>query len=193
MINPIKLEGNWTEGFALDIHVIKSIYVGENQYGRPEFDTIRSRLGELVYQLKYRNNPKAIYDIMELIEPFLNKWNIINRIDAIIPVPSSDKNRIQQPVFKISEHIAKFLNKPIFCNLLEKVTLNQIKDVNFHDKEKLIKGTIRKSKHFTRSVNLLLVDDLYQTGSTLKEVCNVLKQDENVNNIYVLTMTKTKG
>ena len=26
MINPIELKGNWTEGFALDVHVIESIY-----------------------------------------------------------------------------------------------------------------------------------------------------------------------
>lgn len=36
-INPINLYGNWHEGFAMDAHVIKSTYIGENEYGHQEF------------------------------------------------------------------------------------------------------------------------------------------------------------
>lgn len=49
------------------------------------------------------------------------------------------------------------------------------------------------NKSSKRKVNILVVDDLYESGTTLNEICRVLKRDQNINNIYVLTMTKTKG
>lgn len=32
-ISPIKLIGNWDEGYALDKHIISSIPIGEDVYG----------------------------------------------------------------------------------------------------------------------------------------------------------------
>lgn len=55
-INPIKLEGNWKEGFAIDYHVVKSEYLGEDCYGRAQFETTRTEIGELIYKLKYRSS-----------------------------------------------------------------------------------------------------------------------------------------
>ena len=46
-INPTELLGNWDKGYVLDRHVLKSIPIGENVYGRMEFDTTRTELGEL--------------------------------------------------------------------------------------------------------------------------------------------------
>lgn len=38
---------------------------------------------------------------------------------------------------------------------------------------------------------MLLVDDLFDTGETLKECVKVLKEDINFRSVYVLTITKT--
>ena len=38
-VNPRKLRGPWTDGFALDLHTTGSTFLGYNAYGRPEFDT----------------------------------------------------------------------------------------------------------------------------------------------------------
>jgi competence protein ComFC len=77
--------------------------------------------------------------------------------------------------------------------LLERADDSQVKNLSLDQKDKVVRGSIIKHKKFKRKVDILLVDDLYQTGTTIKEVCNVLSKDRNVNNIYVLTMTKTKG
>jgi predicted amidophosphoribosyltransferase len=52
----------------------------------------------------------------------------------------------------------------------------------------IIQTVFAKDKH-----SMLLVDDLYDSGATLTECVNVLRQDKNIDKIYVLTMTKTKG
>jgi len=54
-INPQKLYGIWTEGFALDFHTLSSELVDYDQLGNPRFETKRSEIGELLYNLKYKN------------------------------------------------------------------------------------------------------------------------------------------
>jgi len=44
-INPIKLVGNWDEGWALDKHIISSEYIGVNIYGHDEYNTTRTDMG----------------------------------------------------------------------------------------------------------------------------------------------------
>ena len=65
------MRGKWIEGYAIDKHTLHSIYIGENEYGHPMFDTKRSEIGELIYQLKYQEQEKIISDIMVLVKPVL--------------------------------------------------------------------------------------------------------------------------
>lgn len=192
-INQIKLNGSWTEGYAMDVHVISSEFLGYDEYDHPEFNTTRSEIGDLVYQLKYKNNKNKVNDIIKLIDPFLKQWTILTDIDVVIPIPPTKKNRIFQPVFEISDKIAKHINKPIRFDFLEKIDSEQLKNLTPEEKNNAISGSIIKHKNFIRKVNILLIDDLYKSGTTLNEVCKILKTDTNVNNIYVLTMTKTKN
>ena len=46
-------------------------------------------------------------------------------------------------------------------------------------------------KKANKPLNILVVDDLYDTGETLKECVKVLKEDINFKSFYVLTITKT--
>ena len=56
----------------------------------------------------------------------------------------------------------------------------------------LLSGSIKKCKFFKKKVNILVIDDLYDTGTTLNEVCTVLKKDKYVDKVFVLVMTKTR-
>jgi len=191
-IDPIRLFGNWNEGYALDKHTLQSIPSGEDIYGHMLFDTTRSELGELVYQFKYQNNYDKLKEIMKLVIPFLDTWSVIKSVNAILPVPSSKKDRIYQPTCEIAYQIAAYLGINYFDDVLQKVSEVQAKGMTQEEKNK-IKGTIIATQKGRRQYNILLVDDLYQSGMTLHECVNALKEDKNINHIYVLAMTKTKG
>lgn len=49
------IQGPWDLGYSLDKHTLNSVYTGDNEYGHPMFDTARSESGEVLYQLKYKN------------------------------------------------------------------------------------------------------------------------------------------
>ena len=38
-INPIKIEGRWNSGVALDLHTTSSTPIGYNEFGYMQFDT----------------------------------------------------------------------------------------------------------------------------------------------------------
>ena len=55
-INIMKIDGEWESGLVLDWHVDHSEFLGHNQYGHPEYNTVRTEVGESLYQLKYRSD-----------------------------------------------------------------------------------------------------------------------------------------
>ena len=76
-------------------------------------------------------------------------------------------------------------------NIIENNSSIQSKDLAREEKDKIDRSIV-KIHTFSKPVSILLIDDLYQTGRTLQQVTIILKSDPNVQNIYVLTMTKTR-
>ena len=188
-INPLEIVGNWDKGFVLDKHIISSTPKGENVYGHMEYETVRTELGELVFQLKYRNRYECIDKILEAIEPFLDNCLELNEVDIVIPVPPS-KIRDFQPVEELACAVAEYLNVSYTNEVLEKVITEQSKDMSRI--EKSLSGSIIKRLNATKPHTVLLIDDLYSTGETLKECVKLLKTDPLLEKIYVLVMTKTR-
>lgn len=188
-IDPIKISGSWTVGWALDVHTISSEYVGEDPFGNPRFNTRRSEIGELVYQLKYQLNHEALSQIVDVLSDFLCKEGILSKVDIILPAPPS-KNRQFQPVLAIAEAVAHKNNVYYSDDVLTKTSMEQSKGMTL-DEKLLLRNSVNFVKRVTRPCNVLLIDDIYQTGSTLNECVRALREDDNIKDIFVVTMTKT--
>ena len=93
-INPKKLIGNWESGFALDFHTIKSMYIGDDEYGHPQFSTTYSQIGELLYRLKYKSDESVLKIIANTASDFVNSSNW--PIDLLVSVPPSRIDRAFQ-------------------------------------------------------------------------------------------------
>ena len=62
------INGKWREGYALDIHTISSTPLGHNEFGRMQFDTKYSEIGDLLYKLKYNGDKRVVPEIVEAVE-----------------------------------------------------------------------------------------------------------------------------
>ena len=103
-IRPMRIPGRWREGYVLDYHTIGSSFLGHDEYGHPVFDTKRTEVGELLFQLKYRSETSALDELAEAAAQFLASWD--PGIEIIIPVPPSRSYRPVQPVIALSEEIS---------------------------------------------------------------------------------------
>lgn len=181
-----RIYDTWNEGIVLDKHILESKFLGYNDKGKKRFENTRTELGNLVYRLKYKNDISTVKNIMNLITDILEKWNLKEKIDIVLPVPPSKTNRKYQPVFELSKAIAKYLNKDVCLDVM----INQSK---LHAKDGYkVKGKIIQTKPLKYKSNILVIDDLYSTGLTLNEVCRILRKDNNVEKIYCLVLTRTR-
>ncbi|MDE0015087.1 MAG: phosphoribosyltransferase family protein [Candidatus Poribacteria bacterium] len=194
-INPREIDENWRAGWALDVHTLSSRLLPDNKY-----DTKRTKLGELVYWLKYCNDTTKIQPIAEVAAQFVEEeftvdgYPILPYLKAILPIPPSDQNRDFQPVNEVAQEIGRLLSVPVRADYLTKVkrtvSLKNLPDIESKRDELRDAFTVQSQDLRNRCV--LLVDDLYDSGTTLTEATKVLYEQGVVQHVLVLTLTRTR-
>jgi predicted amidophosphoribosyltransferase len=189
-INPIILKGNWTRGWALDFHTISSKYDKSGRY----YKTKRTALGEALYRLKYKKRWWWAKIIAEKAASFLDEKNIIDEIDLITTIPPARFRLFFQPVNLIGKFIGKFLGIPVKIGILKRnkkvPAIKSMEDIA--ERFKAVKGLFTLTSKDLSGRNVLIFDDLYRSGATLREAAAALKTGGNAGEIYVLTITRTR-
>lgn len=188
-IKPQVLRGPWNSGFSLHVHSLSSTYLGDDEYGHPRFSTTRSAVGELLYQLKYRQEKNAVTELAEAAADFCRtKWQ--SEIDTIIPVPPTQARRLQ-PVQAIAEALGAMLNVPL-CRGLKKVKKTlQLKDLtDYHERTEALQDAFEIDASETAGKRILLFDDLYGSGATVRTITEKLLRLGGAKSIHLLTLTK---
>jgi predicted amidophosphoribosyltransferase len=189
-VNVQRINGNWNLGYSLDKHVLQSTYIGENQWGHPEFDTIRSEVGEALYQLKYRSDYEQIPRIANQMSASLSRY--FSSVGLIIPMPPS-KERVRQPVIEIARLVASNMRVPCYENLLVKTqNTPQMKDIGSREEkvDTLVKAFTVNDVLSPGLYDVLIIDDLYDSGSSLEAATSVLRRYKKIRSVCVATVTR---
>jgi predicted amidophosphoribosyltransferase len=191
-INPHKLRGPWSDGYALDIHTTSSTMIGHDAFGHPVFDTTRSPLGELLLKLKNRGAEAVLPEIVDTAATFIDNWGV--RLDAIVPVPPSSIARRRQPVIAVVNALSEVLGIPVCEGCVTKVKrTGQLKDVfDFAKRAEILKDAFAVDVARTKGRRLLLVDDLYRSGATVSMIAQLLMTAGAARAVYLLTLTQTR-
>jgi predicted amidophosphoribosyltransferase len=188
-----KLEGSWDLGYALHKHTLSSVYLGDDEYGHPRFDTTRSEPGEALYQLKYRADWDQVKPLAAQVRTTL--LPLFGKIGLIIPMPAST-TRARQPVDEIANELGRLTDTPVFDNIVLKAPAPQgspqLKNLNGRDeKEAALQGRFSINPAITNEGcwNALLLDDLFDTGATMDVVCKTLRTYKKINRVYAASIT----
>ncbi|EKN6275846.1 ComF family protein [Yersinia enterocolitica] len=191
-VNIKPIVGNWDLGYAIDKHSVRSIMTGHNEYGHPVFDTLRTEVGESLYQLKYKFDWNQVDPLAEcLLE---HAVPLFTNIQLIIPMAASNP-RTRQPVTAITDVLAQMMGGGMmsFNDLLLKAPGGKSLK-NLSTKEDKV-AAIANSFSFNDQINqngpynALIVDDLYHTGASMEAACAVLRSYNKINKIYVAALT----
>lgn len=184
------LQGNWRAGWALNLHTRSS---------RPRadggWDTEYTDEGGWLNRLKYRGDQTAIDPIVDRAAAFLRTRVVLPAISVIIPVPPSDTSRPAQPVEQLAIRIGAAVGIPVALDYMIKLKPTQpLKSIDdpMLRREQLFQAFGVKDRSLAGRV-VLLFDDLYRSGETLRAITRALHDEGRVAGVYVLTITKTRS
>jgi competence protein ComFC len=165
--------------------------IGYNEFGHPEFDTQRSALGELIYRLKYKGDVGSIPAIVETAARFIREWSV--GLDLIIPMPPS-KQRPMQPVFEIASALASAFGIAVDTNSVSKTSSTlQMKDIgDYSARVAALESTIKLVGDL-KGKQVLLLDDLFQSGASMNVVARAIKDLGHARTVYAIALTRTRG
>ncbi len=170
---------------------------GECYKDEPVFKSARS-FGLYEDTLKKAINLLKFYGIKRLSKPLSEKilQMKLPYVDLVIPVPLH-KKRLRQREFNqsalLAKHIAKRMGIPLMLDSLIR-SRNTMPQVGLNTKER--KRNIRKAfeirdMEFIKGKSVMLVDDVYTTGATIRECSGILKK-AGAREIYAITITHGK-
>lgn len=184
--SPICLEGNWKEGWALDLHTIESIPLGAGK-----FDTKYTKTGRALYLLKYCHDHRQVAVLGDYAYQFVNgRWK---ELGAIVTTPPSKKRSIQ-PVNAVASVFGDRLSIIVDSEYITKMKdTDEVKGIDDPEQRReMLKGAFGVTDERYMGKTVLLFDDIYQSGSTLEPITKVLYKQGKVEDVYVLTLTKTR-
>ncbi len=181
---PKPLKGNWDEGFALDF------------YGRFQGGVkVETELGQQLQGFKYHNQKEFAQPLIDKLADFVRKHSTYQKADVLLAIPSTKKDRTYQPVDLLAQGLSEAVGLKYIPHLLIRIRQTEYQKSmnNIEQKRHNIAGAFGiKHPESVRNQRVLLLDDLFDTGETLKEATRVLKRT-GVSSVYVLTLTKTMG
>lgn len=188
-VNIKTLHGRFARGYALDKHSLFSIPAGYGANGHMQWHTLRTEVGEALYQLKYRQQRRHVLPLAQALQSHI--LPLLPGFSLIVPMAPSHPRR-QQPVAAIAHALGKLVGKPVFALLNKAAGSPLLKDLGSRrEKEAALANTLILNR-LIRSEgrwNALLLDDLYDSGASINAACDVLRSYEKIRDIFVATLT----
>ena len=151
----------------------------------------RTKLGKLIYNFKYKGDTEAGTMLAELLTKLIQTK--FTGLDVLTTVPPSAVSRIFQPVQYLSRMVSIQSNLSWESALLFRTKLSggQKRIRSRFAKAKNVANLFQlKEENKVRGKRILLLDDIYDSGATVNEICRVLKS-KGAHYIGVVTLAKT--
>lgn len=155
----------------------------------------KDEIRKLIINYKFNDKPYLYKIFSKIIIENKKICRILKKYDIIIPVPIHHIRKIKRGYNQsevISRHIAENIeNIKIENNIVIKVK-NTIAQslLNKEERKNNIKKAYQiKNKQKIQNKNIIIFDDIYTTGNTVREIAKLLKEN-GADKILVLTIAK---
>lgn len=156
----------------------------------------RGAVKDSIYRFKYRGRREyARYYGRELVRIY-GEWIKRCRVEAIVPIPLS-KRRMRQRGFNQAELVAREVGRqtgiPVYGKLLVRVRDTRAqKELSEEERKINLKKAFKTTANKVQLKHILLIDDIYTTGCTMREAAGELKRS-GVRDVYCLSISIGRG
>ena len=169
----------------------KLLEKGEIEYCRDCKKTVHSfDRGRALYV--YNDTVKAAITRFKFgNRPHLGDFIMNSRPDAIVPVPVS-KEKLKRRGYNQAELLARQISSrtgiPVNTSMVTRIQdTTPMKELGRAERMKNLKGVFKVGVIDVECRNVLVVDDIYTTGSTMDAMADVLKQN-GVERVFFVTL-----
>ena len=153
-------------------------------------------VSKAVYQFKFQN--KRYYAEIfagEMADEY-GKWVRERGVEEILPVPLHSSRRRKRG-YNQAELLAKELSEKLQIPMRKDVVFRvrrtkPQKQLDERGRERNLQGAFGISRHWKPPANVLVVDDIYTTGSTINQISKLLIR-AGVEKVYFLTISIGQG
>lgn len=151
-------------------------------------------LKKVLMKFKYKRRLHLSRPLGEIMAKYVRSNFDISRVDFIIPVPLHHKRQSERGFNQaeaLSHELSRHFGIPTVSGILHRIR-ETAPQFNLPPKDRYnnVKGAFAVNNcSFLRDKRVLLLDDIYTTGSTISECTRVLKET-GTRDVHVLTLSR---
>ena len=156
----------------------------------------KDRVKQSMYRFKYQNRQEyARYYGSEIVRVY-GDWMRRNKIEAIVPIPlhwTKKRQRGYNQAEVLAVEIGKQIGLPVYPNLLKRIRRTKAqKNLDDIGRKNNLKKAFKTQENKVQLSHILLVDDIYTTGSTINEAALELKK-AGIEQVYYVSVCIGRG
>ncbi|MBU3874753.1 ComF family protein [Faecalicatena sp. AGMB00832] len=156
----------------------------------------RPPVSQAIYRLKYKNkrNYGKVFaqEMARCYGAQIKRWGV----QEIVPVPlhkRRQRKRGYNQAAILAEELGKLLHLPVDADVVLRIRdTRPQKELNDAQRSKNLKGAFAAAGHDRVKPVVLVIDDIYTTGSTIQRVAKMLKM-AGAEKVYFLTISIGQG
>lgn len=156
----------------------------------------KGRVKQSMYRFKYQNRQEyACYYGGEIVRVY-GEWIRRKGIEGIVPIPlhrARKRQRGYNQVELLAKEIGRQMGLPVYTDLLKRVRKTKAqKNLNDTERKNNLKKAFKTQGNKVQLKHILLVDDIYTTGSTINEAAAEL-QKTGIERVYYISVCIGRG
>lgn len=156
----------------------------------------RGEIQKSMYRFKYSNRRQyAAYFAGKMYDGYAD-WIRRRNIDVIVPVPMYRKKRRTRGYNQaelLAEELAKRMEIPCEPKAVRRIkNTSPLKLLNAQERKNNLKKAFQAADFIVKYKSILIVDDIYTTGSTIEAVAQEIRKS-GVEHVYFLTLCTGEG
>lgn len=153
-------------------------------------------MSDSIYRFKYKGRREYAAYYAECMAHDLGEWIVRCKPDALVPVPihsSKQHTRGYNQAEVLARELGRILRIPVENSLIKRVRkTSPMKDLSASERQNNLKKAFKICRNDVKLNTVIIVDDIYTTGSTIDAMSYELRK-VGIKRIYFVTLAIGKG